>query len=982
MEGDMYFAEIKAAEACNLATFRGFDLKGAKDKLASMLSRIGSNDMFSEYTKHDITHVNGMLESLDFIIPEDVKCILTPSDWMMIVLSCYFHDLGMVISTQEYNNRYSEKAFQNYKNGKVFDKYESLDKEIQERYIYQDYVRDNHGKRIETLLNNVAAKKNIDNPVATILRDMLCNINSQFLKDLGRVCRSHSEKLDWLKDAEVSKPYEQSDKSNVNILYAAAILRTADLLHVNSERTPNIDYLLISPQDSYSNREWVKQQSITQIRIAPVTNEDGIVDKTKQSHTFDVYGCFTDEDAYSHFMDYLKMAERELLLTYQICKASSEKNGNEYIFPWNTISRDNIKTEGFNAEKLRFELEQENILTLLIGHTLYNQANVALRELSQNAIDACRLMDYNSKSGSNNYKPKVVVEWNSSTRVLKVSDNGTGMNEDIIKKYLLKVGASRYQSHEFKEEFKSFHSISRFGIGLLTCFMISDDFDVITLWHEEDKAHRLKIKNVQGEYMLRNDVETDEILEGLHGTTFILRVHKNVDFSEIVEELRRWIIVPGCDFEVKVDGILHHIGYDTPQEALIKYLEKNQIIVDDIQYKLVNKRSSDLNVSAYFLLRKHNIYSGNWILYTPTNDILNDMDAPIGICIEGIMVTQNTPGFSHRNYVALVNCSGEKSPKTNVARDGLEQSVEHKKLLRFIYQSYLEVINEHENQLVSDFSLAWALKEAQYQIDRLATNGQYNDKELFDECLCSYNCNLVDTGSKYDNVSIDALGDEIWTIESKAYSAAENLLQEIRGSQQTALALFQQVDPNFDKSERKIFSGVANQKYINEIFLSKYEVDKICVFKDARRIEFRWKRNQNRWIQVCNDYVRHYSHTDKKVYVINDLQSIEYESDDHDALVSKYGLFCVSSHPLFIFMKKLHDCNDSNKQICIEFIASYLLYVSREKRQFNVKAFEQYFNGSNNYWGTQLWEWMDKDKLFQCFEQPMKLLNFNVFYNI
>ena len=42
--------------------------------------------MFSEYTKHDISHVDGMLNLLDFIIPDKVQEVMTPTDWMMIVV--------------------------------------------------------------------------------------------------------------------------------------------------------------------------------------------------------------------------------------------------------------------------------------------------------------------------------------------------------------------------------------------------------------------------------------------------------------------------------------------------------------------------------------------------------------------------------------------------------------------------------------------------------------------------------------------------------------------------------------------------------------------------------------------------------------------------------------------------------------------------------------------------------------------------------
>ena len=112
-------AEIQAKKALKLKIFSGFDLDNAKDKLTKLLSHVGSNEMFSEYTKHDISHVDGMLNLLDFIIPDKAQAVMTPTDWMMIVLSFYFHDLGMLITRSEFDDRDKDYRFKMYKNDKL-----------------------------------------------------------------------------------------------------------------------------------------------------------------------------------------------------------------------------------------------------------------------------------------------------------------------------------------------------------------------------------------------------------------------------------------------------------------------------------------------------------------------------------------------------------------------------------------------------------------------------------------------------------------------------------------------------------------------------------------------------------------------------------------------------------------------------------------------------------------------------------------------
>lgn len=61
----------KATQNCE--AFKGINLLSIKDKLTVILNNIGANGMFDEYTKHNITHVNGVLELVDKIITEDTK---------------------------------------------------------------------------------------------------------------------------------------------------------------------------------------------------------------------------------------------------------------------------------------------------------------------------------------------------------------------------------------------------------------------------------------------------------------------------------------------------------------------------------------------------------------------------------------------------------------------------------------------------------------------------------------------------------------------------------------------------------------------------------------------------------------------------------------------------------------------------------------------------------------------------------------------
>ena len=63
--------------------------------------------------------------------------------------------------------------------------------------------------------------------------------------------------------------------------------------------------------------------------------------------------------------------------------------------------------------------------------------------------------------------------------LLAVEDTGIGMDKEIIRRYFLQVGRSFYTTDEFRRSFR-FVPTSRFGIGFLSVFAVSDRVSVDT----------------------------------------------------------------------------------------------------------------------------------------------------------------------------------------------------------------------------------------------------------------------------------------------------------------------------------------------------------------------------------------------------------------------------------------------------------------------------------------------------------------------
>ena len=977
------FAEQKAQEALSLSIFKGFDLEKTKEVLSDMLADIGKHGLFTEYTKHDITHVDGMLKLLEFIIPEKTRGVLTPTDWMLIVLSIYFHDLGMLITRNEFaacdeNDDY-QKFLRSY--DKEFDI--SVTEEEKGRQRYQDYVRIHHGDRICKWIKTIGDQPETDNPISKLLYDMLHYVDENFRNDLAEICRSHSVKLSEISGKlVVDRPYAQGEENQANLLYAAAVLRTADLMHVNSERSPTTSYLLISPQDEYSRREWVKQKSVSTIRAKKEYDKDGKLDVKARIHRFEVIGNFRDASAYKSFMSYLDDAEEQLKETHEICKESMEKNQNCYDFPWDEICRDEIKPLNFSGKPLRFDLDTKNILNLLVGHTLYSQVNVVLRELAQNSIDAVRLMNKDFKEGNDDYTPTVAIEWNSEDKTLSVKDNGTGMNEDIIRKYLMKVGASRYQSEEFKKENRQFHSISRFGIGVLTCFMISDEFTITTKFSNDEKVYSIEVGGMEKEFMLRYDADPSVLINKEHGTTIVLKVREDADISDIELRLREWVVVPGCIVTFSADGEKPiEIGYNTEEAAVKGYLSSIGICCDSDNYKLDYYESGCSTI--YYLLTRNKTF-GYWQMCMPGKYRLDSL-SPVGICIEGIRVSNLTPGFDSRKYFAFVNCKGNESPSTNVARDRLEDSPEMTEVLRSVYKAYLKTIIAQIEPFSTKYSLSWAHNNAIRQVDNLL-NDRYEswgliDKKVFDECLEDEAFMLIDNGEDYKKLSLNQLPNSIWTMENHAYSSAVSMVQEIHDCAKTPLGITKELMPNGKINVEQVYTEDYFTHYLNELFLKTYQVKEIDIDSSLRKIEFCWERGGDYWNCIEINSGRHSLGSIRLFVQKSDQLKINAEQDEI-AIKSNVGYFLLANNCLCEKINRLVNSDDEKASTVINILSELAVTLIGRIGKFDEKEIDKFFNSANNSLRDEIWNLIgSKNDFYEMLKRlSFKKVDFSKYY--
>jgi molecular chaperone HtpG len=125
------------------------------------------------------------------------------------------------------------------------------------------------------------------------------------------------------------------------------------------------------------------------------------------------------------------------------------------------------------SETGKISVDTENIFPI-IKKWLYSEKDIFIRELVSNACDAIAKLKKISLSeefdGGTEYR--VDLTFNQTERTLTISDNGLGMTEDEIKKYINQIAfsganefAKKYSSEENKTEI-----IGHFGLWFLFLF--------------------------------------------------------------------------------------------------------------------------------------------------------------------------------------------------------------------------------------------------------------------------------------------------------------------------------------------------------------------------------------------------------------------------------------------------------------------------------------------------------------------------------
>lgn len=880
-------AEVKAIEATKYGKLSVLNINNIRTVVSECLRLIGRNGVFDEYTLHDYSHVNNMLTMLDWIIPKETKEKMTSYEFALLVLSIYLHDLGMVVTKSEYEKR----NITNYRSIIEFDgaakeefirQFDGMSSEIVEAFLYQEFVRKNHALRIKHLImhHTLPSELGIAEELSNLLKGLFDNLDEQIKIDLALICESHHcSDLDNIDKYKIGRAYGQSSNEIVNMQYIACVLRTVDLLDITEKRTPSVLYQLIDPQNPFSQVEWAKQSAIRRISPKPLFDKDGVNIGMDDSDTIEIHAYFTSADGFFALDKYIIYAENELKTTSAWIAATNRKKLSDYKFVWKKIDSTNIETRGFIKKNYVFTIDHAEILELLTGHTLYNDSSVVLRELIQNSIDAIRFRECIEKVKNTG---KISIEYTSEDGYLTVTDNGTGMTQDIIENYLLNVGASYYKSADVNKNHPEFCAISRFGIGILSTFMIADNVEITTVHKDDVEGRRLTLKSVHGNYLIKLLDKNSKECENIHpsGTIIKIKIRKDARIDDFIKIARKWVVVPGCEIQARINsGAWHRVGFKSCKDAVVSIIStmftKSDISIidgkDDI-YKLkdtsskrcitVEQKTFGTSTLAYALT--WNDYFKTWeFLKYGESRLQSRIDAAhlIGTCVGGIKVTNESPGFEESSIIAIADISGKNAPKTNVARTDVERNMDFVKHLENVYKMYIDHASEELDSLINrrKKSIGYAAREVTYLLSPLFDEKlKVVEPALIDNSLAKIKMVMIEEGEKREAICPNDLykKESFWTLHGNVYDRAEEFLSEA-SIQLSRIQLLEYLGRKINLEEKKCIACFQDTNRLQtRISLANHDVAFVRNSENDGTLELKWKMKSDKikWVNVKQKY--------------------------------------------------------------------------------------------------------------------------------
>ena len=333
-----------------------------------------------------------------------------------------------------------------------------------------------------------------------------------------------------------------------------------------------------------------------------------------------------------------------------------------------------------------------------------------MRELISNATDATIKLKHLSNIGETKLKinnPIIEVKVDKKNKKIHIIDQGVGMTENEVKKYINEVAFSGAEEflEKYKDSAKESGIIGHFGLGFYSAFMVSEKVEIITKSYKNDSAVHWSCDG-SPEFILKKhnkkQIGTEVILSISNDSKDYLDENK---IRDLLKKYNRFMPVP-IKFGTK--ELVKNTG-DEKNKKEIKEIVDDIINITDPAWTKQPKDLDDQNYKDFYrelypmnfeepLFNIHlNVdypFNLTGILYFPkiSND-LNLQKDKIQLYQNQVFVTDNVEGIVPEFLTLLRGVIDSPDIPLNVSRSYLQVDSAVKKITNYITRKVADKLN-------------------------------------------------------------------------------------------------------------------------------------------------------------------------------------------------------------------------------------------------------------------------------------------------
>lgn len=359
-------------------------------------------------------------------------------------------------------------------------------------------------------------------------------------------------------------------------------------------------------------------------------------------------------------------------------------------------------------EKGTLSIHSENIFPI-IKKWLYSDHDIFIRELVSNACDAITKVRRLQLGGEADLKEdtdfRIDLTLDAEAGTLTVSDNGIGMTDEEIHKYINQIAFSGAEDflNRYKDKGDKEQIIGHFGLGFYSAFMVADRVEIHTQSYLADAAS-MKWRCEGG-----TEYEMEDGSRPSRGTDVIL--HLSEEGKEFLSEHRiRGIIEKYCAFMPYPIYLKQAGGADVPEaadgeeappqaaplnETAPLYTRQPSACTDDEYRDFYRKTFSDFKEPLFWIhLNMDYPFNLKGILYFPRlNTEFDTLEGRIKLYNNQVFVAENIKEVIPEYLLLLKGVIDCPDLPLNVSRSFLQNDGFVRKISEYISKKVADKLN-------------------------------------------------------------------------------------------------------------------------------------------------------------------------------------------------------------------------------------------------------------------------------------------------